>query len=837
MATLHSSNKCTVLVNSMVWVGQCLLTVGLRFVKCWKPEDDVLAIRRDSEPVPSVATPRQRTNDFGNSILSPRHKVLSGKNSLLGDLIDANFVAAVAVSEDNAMVCTDAGELCLLSDCSATQTLTMTANTAFRATAVMLDESRRVVAAGPSGKRKTFALDSLSSPLNGRAHRRQTITPIKTSRTDIPVTLAMGSLQNAMVELDSMRGITLSKSDSAEEQLRESNQLVAHSGAVQGVQNFSSSSIPASAFLTFSSDGSIHIWTAHGINAATLQVPVESSSDMYDMVNELKAVASLQNGTHIAAGDKYGTLTILNGIDGSIVHQVRAHSAEIADIVATERSGMQILATASRDRTVQLFIYADGVVTLLQTMDEHAAAVNSLLFSNDGNMLLSCSADRTIIVRDAVENQSSVAYIMARAITLKSSPVSMCFKSDDELVVATADRNIAFFSINNGQAGFTFKCSDAEGVEAAALSKILYAPSLNGNPTILGVSSGDKSVRLYSEYGSLLARDWGHTEGITDLALIQRPMSDDDESKLSSQLVTVAADSTVFIWHTVSSSVKSATQQPEANVSETTPANKLSTPLGPPLRKVLSFSELSRFSRQRSVDDSVQEPSGDKISPTHPPPSPPRVKKKSSRMSMAQPPRLEPAFRSSFADSTRRGSARKRSPSPPSPRNSTKKDLARKPSLGMSLRSKSSDNVLTTAMAGNASGYGSLSASTESVCRTLRAYRKKLANSATPESVPNELFQELEKELKLTVRFIGEKSQGKNIDEAMLSRLLEDASEKIVSRLDERIKERVESEIRRSGDASPSTGAGGHSPNTEQSSAVRMEAVAGALETMSLRES
>jgi mitogen-activated protein kinase binding protein 1 len=155
----------------------------------------------------------------------------------------------------------------------------------------------------------------------------------------------------------------------------------------------------------------------------------------------------------------------------------------------------------------------------------------------------------------------------------------------------------------------------------------------------------------------------------------------------------------------------------------------------------------------------------------------------------------------------------------------------------MSLRSKSSDNVLTSAMAGNASGYGSLSASTESVCRTLRAYRKKLANSATPESVPNELFQELEKELKLTVRFIGEKSQGKNIDEATLSRLLEDASEKIVSRLDERIKERVESEIRRSGDASPSTGAGGQSPNAEQSSAVRMEAVAGALETMSLRES
>jgi ribosomal protein L19E len=155
----------------------------------------------------------------------------------------------------------------------------------------------------------------------------------------------------------------------------------------------------------------------------------------------------------------------------------------------------------------------------------------------------------------------------------------------------------------------------------------------------------------------------------------------------------------------------------------------------------------------------------------------------------------------------------------------------------MSLRSKSSDNVLTTASNSNNSSFGSLNSSTESVCRTLRAYRKKLTTSSTTDSIAPETLRELEKELKLTARVVGEKSQGKNIDEAMMSRLLDQASEKIVSRLDERIKERVESEVRKSGEGSP-TGIHGTRTSSivEESHEEHMEAVAGALEEVSLGE-
>lgn len=101
-----------------------------------------------------------------------------------------------------------------------------------------------------------------------------------------------------------------------------------------------------------------------------------------------------------------------------------------------------------------------------------------------------------------------------------------------------------------------------------------------------------------------------------------------------------------------------------------------------------------------------------------------------------------------------------------------------------------------------ASGFGSVTASTESVCRTLRAYRKKLANSST-DTLPPHILRELGTELKLTARVVGEKSQGKSLDETMMAKLLDQASDRIVDLLDERIKERVGSEVRRSSGSSP----------------------------------
>lgn len=167
-------------------------------------------------------------------------------------------------------------------------------------------------------------------------------------------------------------------------------------------------------------------------------------------------------------------------------------------------------------------------------------------------------------------------------------------------------------------------------------------------------------MRLYSEYGSLIARDWGHTEGITDAALVSVPLASDCDSR--TQLVTVAADSTVFMWDTVLTALEMKGQANESDEALDTPTAHKLTPMAPPLRKVLSFSELSRFRREKSISEEETTSPPAVVTPTQPP-SPRRLKKRSSRTSFAQAPRLEPAFRTN-GNQSRRESIRKRQSSP-----------------------------------------------------------------------------------------------------------------------------------------------------------------------------
>lgn len=840
-ATLSASNKCTTIIHSMAWMGRSIVTAGLRYVKVWRPEEEIMLEPKgiDSLRSSTLSTPRNknepRQSDFGNSILGPRHRALAGKNSLLGDLLEATFTSAIPISESKAIICTESGDVCLLDDSGRTQTLSLAVNAGIRISAVRIDENSMLHAVGADGDAVSFLIPDLERRAGSSGKPRQpSSSSLKPSQPQGTVTVAFGTLGDVVVEIDSDRVITLYKiqDSTGTGAVLSQRQLTAHEDAVLGVRSMQSSTIPDAAFFTFSGSGTIHFWDSEGVSVHDgLRMPVVNSSEMYGLPNELKSVEALSDGSMLASGDKYGSLAVADVGTGAVLHQVRAHSAEVLDLVSFERAGVQYLVSASRDRTVQLFECRDGILELIQTMDEHAGAVTGLLLSRDGDQLLSCSADRSIVVRQRFFRESSdggaLAFGMLRAITLKSSPTSMCLTTQrDTILVSTVDRCLGKYSTTTGQAGFSFKCSDNDGGEAAVMSKILYSPSLNGNPTIAAVSSSDKSVRLYSEYGSLIARDWGHTEGITDIAFVSG--GDGGGERLEPpKIATVAADSTIFLWDSLIVSSRSGANS--ADSVEVQNGN-LSTPLGPPLRKVISHSEMSRFRRDKFTDE--LDPPSPSTGPA--PPSPQKIRKKTSRLTLAQTPRLEPGFRSNF-DSSRRRSLRQRSPSPPSPRNPAKKDNSRRQTLGMSLRSKSSENILNTGS--NSTGFGTLTSSTESVCRTLRAYRKKLGN-ATTDSITPDALRELAKELKLTAKVVGEKSQGKTLDEATIAKLLDQASDKIVGLLDEKIKVRVESQLKRGGETSASTSSAHLEPPAEpeehsEQRFERSDTAPGALESHS----
>jgi hypothetical protein len=284
---------------------------------------------------------------------------------------------------------------------------------------------------------------------------------------------------------------------------------------------------------------------------------------------------------------------------------------------------------------------------------------------------------------------------------------------------------------------------------------------------------------MYTEYGSLIARDWGHTEGITDVALLPA-----DDNSCSSRLVTVAADSTIFIWDTVLASPTQAADPGGLGIVLEANGTANDIALNPPLRKIISHTDLSRHRRLKSSSES--EP----VSPTASvgPRSPQRLRKKPSRISTATTPRLDPAFLSVFPDSptSRRDSIRHRSPSPttpriaeaPKPRAQTTQKRRTSTAASNNLTAtlgrfnKSSDNVSSKASKTTSSPTGtataasvsSLTTSTDSVCRSLRSYRKRFAANGNAVLPPNSL-RELEKELKLTLAALGAKTDGCKADE------------------------------------------------------------------------
>lgn len=448
---------------------------------------------------------------------------------------------------------------------------------------------------------------------------------------------------------------------------------------------------------------------------------------------------------------------------------MRAHGGEVTDIAISSVSGNTLVATAGRDRMVQLFKKDDEAFELIQTMDEHVGAVGRLLFMNDGERLLSSSADRTVIVRERVTREVDgrvvVAFLMAKVITLKVSPVSMTVTPDDPdiLVLSTIDRYIQRYDISSGRHIHSFRASDPETSDSVVMSSLTVCCEISGqSPRLLvGLSGTDKSIRTYDfEKDVLLTREFGHSEGVSDVALLETKVPD-SKTEVKRTLISTGLDGVVMIWDlSVQQPQPQELAQTNVREEDETPMKEL-TVSKPPLRRILSKTELAGFQR----------PDGLAATPT---PlrdlSPPRVRRKTSRMSLAPSANRNgnangaetSNYFSSTYSSLRRSpipslpmdGSQRRSPSPPSPRSKFSRSLNASESIS-NLRRASTD--IRSAMKNSSSGtseFGSLNMSTEQVCRTLRAYRKKLVGST---EYPR-IAKELERELQVTIQALNDRA-------------------------------------------------------------------------------
>ncbi|KAH9908136.1 WD domain-containing protein [Xylariomycetidae sp. FL2044] len=747
-AKLFQQNRCTSYVRGMIWIGHSLVTYGVRHIKVWRVE----------EPQPTSPVKQK----FIGELSSPAQpqRTLPGRNVLLGRLVEATFSCAAVIDETMAIICSETGDVCLLDDSGKQMKLSNILESGFLTTCVAIRDGM-VYIGGKSG-------DFISLDL--KSFVKCSSSCLQTSTQSSVGLMALGFLGDNLVTIDVRRSIHIWKIGSGAIALDPESSPIpipGHQEPVLGVDSLSRPNASDADFFSWSASGYVMLWDLDGRIKSSFQIPLDEAyyEDEPDLVNQLNLIQTTKDGKLFITGDKLGIVKVVELSTGECVASLKAHASDCQSITTYEDQNKLIIASCGRDRTAQLFHRTgNGDFVHFQTL-EFAARVAQVLIPS-ANRIITCSLDRTLQIHDLVTKEGDLdvmAAIPTKTLPLKASPASMTVAADQKtLFVSLVDRSVCVFNMDNGKSSSNFRCLDESGVESVVLDSLITRPATEKEPAfLLGLSNTDKSIRIYNaQSGTFLGREWGHTEAINGVSLIE---VDDGTRKV----VSVGSDGTIMIWD------MDLQEKTGCSASRDPSPVKDGSAVGQPtLRRILSKAELAEFSRPSSS-------SGRR--------SPPRSlsKKKSlfNLSSSAGPARTplnmsqtSPTSVISEMTPTRKGSSSSRSGSPPiSPKNR----IVRRPSLpALNLAHRKSSGSLRT--------FGSLNMSTEQTCRTLRAYRRKL-NSSEP--ISQEVLAELDQELRLTAIALGDRAtRSKAMSDTMLTGLLDQYSERLVSLLDEKLR-------------------------------------------------
>ncbi|KAJ3519096.1 hypothetical protein NM208_g14266 [Fusarium decemcellulare] len=731
-ARLFKQNRCTSYVKDMVWMGNCLITLGVRHVKMWKPDDgpaiSPTKLKFLSDQPPASTPPSQRT--------------LPGRNILLGSLLEATFTCAAVVKDSGLIVCSETGDVCILEDDDRQMRLRKVLGLDFSITTIAIRNDVAYV----GGKNGHFAVLDVEAVLDGRpaAACVREMTEPSTGH------IAMGFLKDKLVTIDSQHSIDIWNSDHVpgkDAQAVANIPIPGHGQPVTGIQVLQKPNDLDASFLTWTVSGNVTFWTLEGQVKASIDVPIEmvEPENEMDPINQLTCARTTSDGKLLVSADRLGVLRVTDIATKDSVLDIKAHTADCRCVSVYDTNSKFLMASCGRDRTTQLFHRTvDGSIEHFQTLEFAAKVVQVTIPSED--KVLTCSFDRTLQIHDIITKEGdpdAIAAIPSRVISLRASPSSMVLGPGQRTVfVSLLDRSICQYDLNTGRKISCFKCTDESRGDSAVLDSLSFGQwPPKDQDFLLGTSNTDKSIRLYdAQTGVFIDREWGHTESINGVCLIE----DEDGSR---KVVSVGSDGTMMIW-----ALDLNDPLPGSMSRDPSPAKDIVSGR-PPLRRVLSKAELAEFQRPSQA-------SGRR--------SPPRtLQRRTSRFNLAA--------------SVAKTPTNTYPTSPGTPPASPRAKITRRPSLpalGTTARKKTSSS--------NLRGFGSLNMATEQTCRQLRSYRKKLASS---EPISQDNLTELDQELRLTAAALGDRAiRSKAMNETVLSGLLDQYSERLVTLLDEKLR-------------------------------------------------
>ncbi|XP_072221394.1 mitogen-activated protein kinase-binding protein 1 isoform X2 [Leuresthes tenuis] len=368
--------------------------------------------------------------------------------------------------------------------------------------------------------------------------------------------------------------------------------------------------IPPGSFLSCSSDNTIRLWNIDGHNVLhrnilshDLQKIIYVDSNTTSLLDtESIAVASgntektgvsgsegpqvdqsrvgirtlrvSPNGQHLASGDRVGVLRIHDLECMAEILNVQAHDSEILCLEFSKPdTGLQLLATASRDRLIHV-LDAGNDYSLVQTLDEHSSSITAVRFAaNEGKVrMISCGADKSVYFRTAQQLGEGLEFTRTHHIVRKTTLYDMDVEPTRKYAaVGCQDRNIRIFNISNGKQKKLYKGSQGED---GTIIKVQIDPS----GLYIATSCSDKNISIFDFFsGECVATMFGHSEIVTGMKF----------SSDCRHLITVSGDSCIFVWRlspeiTIRMKQRHAELQPPSTIpnSQKTPqqrATKLSS--------------------------------------------------------------------------------------------------------------------------------------------------------------------------------------------------------------------------------------------------------------------
>ena len=155
--------------------------------------------------------------------------------------------------------------------------------------------------------------------------------------------------------------------------------------------------------VAYSPDGTLLAIATSSVASSDIRLLNVSDGEVLSTLSGLRntsnSVAFSPNGEVIAGGGDYGTLILWRVSDGELIHNLEGHHTGVSGLVSSVAFSPngEIIASGSWDDTVRLWQVNDG--ELVNTLEGHTSSVYDVVFSIDGDVIISAGSDAIRIWR------------------------------------------------------------------------------------------------------------------------------------------------------------------------------------------------------------------------------------------------------------------------------------------------------------------------------------------------------------------------------------------------------------------------------------------------------